>query len=218
MELRLYLDILRRRWPLIVAMPLLIALVSLAVAVTQPPRYGLTARLLVTRPSTGNVDVEDTLAYDLPAIVGGKPFAEDVAQELTSRGHPLDEALIEQALHAENQKHVVYLSAIADAPDAAVAIADAAVVLIKTNGLRYWGDPNATPEHPGANIAVLDLPAGAALLNGPRAIAQEVALRALLGLLAGMGAVFALYYLDEGRTTDDQRRIEDRGPRIENRQ
>jgi capsular polysaccharide biosynthesis protein len=217
MELHLYLDVLRRRWPLVVAVPLLVALVSLAVAVMRPPRYGLTARLLVTRPPTGNVDAEDTLAYDLPAIVGGKPFAQDVARELTSRGQPLDEALVEQALHAENQKHVVYLSATTDGPAAAVAIADAAVSLIKTNGLRYWGDPNATPEHPGANVAVLDLPAGAALLNGPRAIAQEVALRALLGLLAGVGAAFALYYLDEGRTTDDQRRIEDRGSRIENR-
>ncbi|HEY3229073.1 MAG TPA: hypothetical protein VGJ87_07620, partial [Roseiflexaceae bacterium] len=59
-------------------------------------------------------------------------------------------------------------------------------------------------------VAVLDLPAGAALLNGPRAIAQEVALRALLGLLAGVGAAFALYYLDEGRMTEEQRRIEDR--------
>ena len=46
----------------------------------RPPRYELTARLLVTRPSAGNVDVEDTLAYDLPAIVGGKPFAQDVAR------------------------------------------------------------------------------------------------------------------------------------------
>ncbi|HEX9373761.1 MAG TPA: Wzz/FepE/Etk N-terminal domain-containing protein [Roseiflexaceae bacterium] len=210
MELHLYLDILRRRWPLVVAVPLLVALVSLAVAVMRPPRYGLTARLLVTRPPTGNVDAEDTLAYDLPAIVGGKSFAQDVARELTSRGHPLDEALVEQALHAENQKHVVYLSATTDGPAAAVAIADAAVALIKANGLRYWGDLNATPEHPGANVAVLDLPAGAALLNGPRAIAQEVALRALLGLLAGVGAAFALYYLDEGRMADDQWRIEDR--------
>ena len=50
MELYLYLDILRRRWPIVVAVPLLVALIRLAVAATQPPRYGATARLLVTRP------------------------------------------------------------------------------------------------------------------------------------------------------------------------
>ncbi len=74
MEFYLYLDILRRRWPIVVAAPLLVALISLLVALMQPPRYGATASLLVTRPPLGNLDAEDTLAYDLPAIVGGKPF------------------------------------------------------------------------------------------------------------------------------------------------
>jgi capsular polysaccharide biosynthesis protein len=198
MELYLYLTILRRRRLLVIGVPLLVALISLAVAVTRPPRYGLTARLLVTRPYLANVDAEDTLAYDLPAIVGGVPFAEDVARELVSRGYTLDQAQVEQALHAENQQHVVYLSVTTANPADAVVIAQTAVTLIKTNGRRYWGDPNATPEHPGADVAVLDLPAEAALLNGPRAIAIEVGLRALLGLLAGVGAVFALYYLEEG--------------------
>ncbi|MFL5805478.1 MAG: YveK family protein [Roseiflexaceae bacterium] len=206
MELYLYLDILRRRWPIVVAVPLLVALISLAVAATQPPRYGATARLLVTRPLFGNIDGEDTLAYDLPAIAGGKPFAQDVAAELARRGRPLDTALVEQALHAENQRHVVYLSASTGDPADAVAIVQAAVDLIKTNGRRYWDDSNATPEYPGAAVAVLELPAAAAQLNGPRAIALDVALRALLGLIAGIAAAFALHYLDAGRPTTDDRR------------
>jgi hypothetical protein len=205
MELYLYLDILRRRWPIVVAAPLLVALISLGAALAQPPRYGATARLLITRPGAATVDAEDTLAYDLPAIVGGHPFAADVAAELARRGRPLDQALVEQALHAENQKHVVFLSAAAADPADAVAIVRTAVDLVRINGLRYWGDPSATPERPGVNVAVLDLPSEAALLNGPRAIALEVTLRALLGLVAGVGAAFALDYLNEGRATDDRR-------------
>ena len=109
-------------------------------------------------------------------------------------------------MHAENQRHVVYLSAsTGDAADA-VAIVQAAVDLIKTNGRRYWGDSNATPEHPGAAVAVLDLPDAAALLNGPRTIALDAALRALLGLIAGIAAAFALHYLDDRRPTSDDRR------------
>jgi capsular polysaccharide biosynthesis protein len=204
MELYLYLDILRRRWPIVAALPLLVALISLAVALAQPPRYGATARLLVTRPGATTVDAEDTLAYDLPAIVGGRPFAADLAAQLARRGHPLDQALVEQALHAENQKHVVYLSATTADPANAVAIVQAAVDLVRANGLRYWGDQSATPERPGVNVAVLDLPAAAALLNGPRAVALEVALRALLGLIAGVGVAFALHYLDKGRPVDDR--------------
>jgi capsular polysaccharide biosynthesis protein len=205
MELYLYLDILRRRWPIVAAVPLLVALLSVAVAATQPPRYGVTARLLVTLPLIGNIDAEDTLAYDLPAIAGGKPFAQDVAAELARRGRPLDTALVEQALHAENQRHVVYLSASTADPADAVAIVQAAVDLIKTNGRRYWGDSNATPEHPSAAVAVLDLPDAAALLNGPRAIALNVALRALLGLIAGIAAAFALHYLGDRRPMNDER-------------
>jgi tyrosine-protein kinase len=209
MELYLYLNILRRRWPIVVAAPLLVALISLAAAATQPPRYSTTARLLVTRPPIMNVDAEDTLAYDLPAITGGKPFAQDVAAELARRGRPLDVALVEQALHAENQRHVVYLSATTADPADAVAIVQAAVDLIKTNGLRYWGDANATPARPGADVVVLDLPDAAARINGQRAIALDAALRALIGLIAGIGAAFALHYLDDRRPTTDDRRPTD---------
>ena len=223
MELYHYLGILRRRWPIVAAAPLLVGLISLVAAVVQPPRYGATAQLLVTRPGAATVDAEDTLAYDLPAIVGGRPFAADVAAELARRGRPLDQALVEQALHAENQRHVVYLSATAADPADAVALVQAAVNLVRANGLRYWGDQSATPERPGVNVAVLDLPAEGALLNGPRGIALEAGLRALLGLIAGVGAVFALHYLgdrppttDHRPTTNDQRQpvnmqIEDRG-------
>jgi capsular polysaccharide biosynthesis protein len=212
MELFLYLDILRRRWPIVAAAPLLVALVSVIAALAQPPRYGATARLLVTRPEPAVVDGEDTLAYDLPAIVGGRPFAADVTAELARRGRVLDHMLVEQALHAENQKHVVYLSATAADPANAVAIVQVAVDLVRSNGLRYWGDPHATPERPGVNVALLDLPAEAALLNGAQAIALDVALRALLGLVAGVGAAFALHYLDQGRAADNRQPTTDDRP------
>ena len=206
MELRLYLEILHRRWWLVVAVPLLIALLSLAAALTRPPRYGLTTRLLVTRTSllehppatTSGVDTEDRVAYDLPAIISSGPFAGDVAAELARRGHPLSQAEVAQALRAENEQQLVRISVSAAAPDDAVAIANAAIVMIETNGLRYWGDAQATPANPGINVAVLDPPAQASRLNGLPAIAQEVFLRALLGLVAAIGIVFALHYL-EGR-------------------
>jgi hypothetical protein len=71
------------------------------------------------------------------------------------------------------------------------------VALLKANGLRYWGDPRATPNAPGLNVGVIDLPDQAALLNGPRAIMIDVALRALLALSVAVGLAFGLYYLQE---------------------
>jgi capsular polysaccharide biosynthesis protein len=203
MELRLYLDILRRRWWIVAAVPLLVALISGLAAASSPPRYGLTLRLLVTRAPTadgaGLTDLgEDKTALDLPAIVGGATFRRDLAQELARQGRPIDEAALVGALQAGRQDNVVTIAVTAAHPDDAVAIGQAVVALIKANGLRYWGDPRATPEQPGLNVGVLDPPEQAALLNGPRAIVTDVALRALLGLVAAVGVAFALHYLEVG--------------------
>jgi uncharacterized protein involved in exopolysaccharide biosynthesis len=205
MELYLYVSIIRRHWPFVVAIPLVVALISLAVALARPPVYGLTVRLLVTR---GEIDAgsragltaggdEDTTANDLPAIVSGAPFRHDLAQALAQRGHLLNETALAHAIGATNQQHLVTLAVSAAQPNDAVAIAQTAVALLQTNGLRYWNEPRATPAHPGLNVAVLDLPAAATRLNGPRTVAVEVGLRTLAGAVAGIALAFGLYYLNQ---------------------
>jgi capsular polysaccharide biosynthesis protein len=213
MELRHYFAIVRRRWQIVAAVPLLVGLLSLAVALTRPPVYGLGVRLLVTRgPLAGEFAAgvtatgEDKTAQDLPAIISGAPFAEDVARALASQGRTGDPSAVRRTLSASNDHHVVYLSVAADDPAEAVAIADAAIAVLKANGMRYWGSTQATAEQPGLDIAVLDPPASAARINGTRAIALEVALRTLLGLITGVGIVFGLHYLDHRRPTTDDRR------------
>jgi capsular polysaccharide biosynthesis protein len=203
-EIQLYLAIIRRRWWLLVALALLTALLTLALALAQPLRYGLTVRLLVTRtdllahpPAESNVDTEDRVAYDLPAIISSAAFARDVVRALAEQGHPLSESEVEQALHADNDRQLVRLSVTTPKPDDAVVIAQTAVSLIQTNGLRYWGVAQTTPAAPGLNVAVLDPPTQAGALNNPTLIAREVALRGLLGLFAGIGLAFALHYFDE---------------------
>src|SRR5689334_17728394 len=106
MELRLYLHILRRRWWILVALPLLVAVISGVVAARQPARYGTTVRLLITRGTIAGDDAagltdqgEDKTALDLPAIISGTTFREDLARELTSAGHPIDAAALAGALN-----------------------------------------------------------------------------------------------------------------------
>jgi capsular polysaccharide biosynthesis protein len=202
MEFQLYLAIIRRRWWLLVAVALLAALLTAAFALAQPTRYGLTVRLLVTRtdllahpPTDNNVDTEDRVAYDLPAIISSPAFTQDVVRTLAEQGHPLSQAEVEQALHAENDRQLVRLAVTTPQPNDAVAIAQTAVSLIQANGLRYWG-AQTTPDAPGLNVAVLDPPTQAVALNSPALIAREVALRGLLGLFAGIGLAFALHYFD----------------------
>jgi hypothetical protein len=220
MELRLYLSILRRRWALLVALPLLVALISAGVALARPARYQATARLLVTRGaapagSTAGLtyQADDTAAEDLPAIVGGAGFRRDLAAELASQGRAIDAAALAGMLRSGNQEHVVTIAAEAASPADAVAIAQTAVELIRRNGLRYWGDPAATPDRPGLNVAVLAPPEQAGRVNGARAIVADVGLRALLAAVAAAGVAFLMHYLKNDRpvTIDERRETIDDG-------
>lgn len=195
MDLIHYFAIIKRQWQLVVALPLLVALISLAVALMQPPRYQATARLLVMLDNPGSVDTEDALAYDLPAIVNGQRFTEDVAAALTSQGFAMSSQAVAQALSASNQKRQVWLSASTTDPELAQAIAATAVELLQAAGLRYWGSAAPVPDRPGVIVEVLDPPAHVITLNGPRAIAIEVGLRAIVGFCVGIGIAFGMHYL-----------------------
>jgi capsular polysaccharide biosynthesis protein len=203
MELRLYLAILRRRWWIMVALPLLVAAISGVAAASQPARYGTTVRLLITRGSipgdnaAGLTDQgEDTTALDLPAIISSATFRSDLARELMRTAHPIDATALIGALNGIRQDNVVTIAISAAQPADALAIGPAMVSLLKTNGLRYWGDQRAVPGASGLHVGVLDLPDQPTRLNGPRAIVIDVALRALLALIVAVGLAFGLHYLD----------------------
>jgi hypothetical protein len=189
-----------------VVLPLLVALISGVAAISRPARYGTTVRLLITRgPIAGDGTAgltdqsEDKTALDLPAIISSATFRSDLARELTQQGHPTDITALAGALNGIRQDNVVTIAISAARPEDAVAIGPALMALLKTNGLRYWGDPRVTPSAPGLNVGVLDLPDQAALLNGPRAIIIDVALRTLLALIVAVGLVFGLHYLAKNR-------------------
>lgn len=193
MTLEHILAILRRRWPLVLGLPLLAALLSVGLALAQPPHSVASARLLVTRAEDRRFDTEDALAYDLPAIVSGEPFARELAAELNRRGAPLTPEQARAAVSAANQRRVVTISA--TAADAALAeqILDAAVALVQARGLALWGDPAATPEATGLNVVVLEgIPPRAGPATTVRDIALDAGLRALVGLGAGAGLALML--------------------------
>lgn len=201
MELRLYWAILRRFWPLALGLPLAVAMVSLVAALLRPPSYGAGARILVNRsadfgPGAGlTPDGEDKTALDVPAIVAGEPFRRDLAEALAQQGIEIGQVAPPGAMSATANQRVVTLASRAGDPATAAALSAAGVDLLKTNGLRYWADPRATPERPGLDVAVLESPGAAVRLNGPRAIAAEVGLRTLLGIAAGCALAFCLSYI-----------------------
>jgi capsular polysaccharide biosynthesis protein len=217
MQLRAYLALLRRFWPLIVALPLLSGGLSLALALGQSERYQTTVQLMLTRsaidgagaaslPNLNDSYIWITTEYildDLPQVVASAAFAEDVR----AVGVDASPASIQGALRAEVFHRAVYLSAVADTPELATAIVRGAVGALQSRGLVYWGRGVG-----GLEVVVINPPLTPGAVGGPRAALVGAALRAALGLgvaLVGaalraalglgvaLGLALLIHYLDD---------------------
>jgi hypothetical protein len=195
MDILLYIRIIRQSWLLIGVVVGATALASLIVALARPQAYTATARLLVTFADPARVDIEDPLAYDVAAIVRGRPFGTDVAAALTAQNMPISTDQVMVSLQASNTKREVLLSAQATDPVVAVRLLETAVTQLQTGGLRYWGAAPIVAEQPGLSVVVLDLPTQATATLGVRSIAQEVGLRVIAALAVAFLIAFARHYV-----------------------
>jgi capsular polysaccharide biosynthesis protein len=207
MQLRTYMAILRRLWPVVLLLPLAVGALSLVLALRHAPAYQATARLLVTQappparsgaplPALGDEAswaASDYILDDLPAVLASAAFAADVAALLAADGYALTPAAIQTSLSPAVHHRAVTLSATAATPEEAQALVRAAIAALEQGGLRYWGRAPAG----GLHVAVLDPPGLAVLLGGPRAVMREVGLRTALALVAGVGLAFLVHYFDD---------------------
>lgn len=209
MQLREYLFILRRFWPLILVLPLIVGGVSLALALGRPERYQASARIMVTQRPLDDAVAADLPDYnnsyswltseyildDLPQVVTSVAFAEDVRAAAAAAGSDLAVPAIQGGLRAEVLHRAVFLAAVADSPDAALATVRGAVDALQTNGLKYWD--RAPAGSGGLLVAVLDPPGGVGPTGGLRGTLFDVGLRTALALAAAIGLAFLLHYLDD---------------------
>jgi capsular polysaccharide biosynthesis protein len=205
MQLREYLSILRRYWPLVALLPLLAGGLSLAVALRRPPAYQAAAKLLVTQapserdatlPSLDDGATWTTTEYildDLPHVLQSVAFAEDVHAAMAAEGYPIEIVAIQTGLRPEVTHRAVYLVATAAAPDTAAALLRNAVAALSAGGLKYWGRAPAG----GLEVAVLDPPSAAAPVGGLRDLVIDVGARVALALAAAVGLAFLLNALDD---------------------
>ena len=206
MQLRAYLAILLRMWPVVALLPVLVGGLSLGSALGRPPTYQAAARLLITQaPLAGRTSavpaLDDgatwaTTEYildDLPFVFASAAFALDVQAALVVEGYQADAATLQAALTPEVTHRAVYLTATAGDPNEATAILRSAVVALQHGGLKYWGRASAG----GLAVAVIDPPSTATPLGGPRALAREVGVRVALALVASIGLAFLANYLDD---------------------
>lgn len=209
MQLYHILAILRRFWPPVLLLPLLVALLSAGLELLRSPAYGASATLLVTQaPNANSADGQfgdvnlnyswqssEFILDDLPQVVSSASFAADVAAFMAVAGQSADVGAIRAALRAEVFHRSVTLSASAASAEQATAMLDAAIQALQTYGLKYW-DRNE-PQPTGLRVAVLNPPGSAVPLNGWRQALVNIALRTGLAFAAGSGIALLLFYLDD---------------------
>jgi len=207
MQLRTYFAIVLRFWPLVLALPLLVGAISLVAALQEPPSFTASADVIVmqTRPVDGSgdrsVDLRDQwggtefVIDDLPQVIGSALFAQDVSALLQSRNIALSAETVKGALSADSLHRTVTIQARASSADEAVALVYAAVQALRQNGLKYWGRTDLA-SGAGLDVSELTLPQSATAQRSLRRVVLNTAVRAGLGLAAGVGLAFLLHYLD----------------------
>ena len=209
MELRRYWEIVWRRWPVVLAVPLLVMAGSLALFLSRPVSYTARARVQVTLVPQ-QADSRDFFRYndyykylateyaadDLVEVLNGNVFTDAVARTLQGPDFnlPIGVEQIRGALDVTRKHRVLQIEATTGEREWAVALARAAALTLQRDPLKYFahGDSGVTVD---AAPLVIDQPL-AARSNRIRSL-FNIAVQTLLGLVAGVGLAFLLEYLDD---------------------
>lgn len=151
MELRAYVDIIRRRWLAIFILPALVLLLVAYLDLTRSPVYTAEARVSISKISdqTTETDYEfddyydllstDFILDDLTEVVRGNVFAAGVAQRLNDQGIPISSDEVENALSGSREHRILTISASSSDHGRAVVIASAAATEVDENFYAYAG-------------------------------------------------------------------------------
>jgi capsular polysaccharide biosynthesis protein len=196
MELRLYLNILRRWWWLALIPALVVGAVGLATYRRPPATYGATVRFNASLPpALGSSGFDPTYYSWLTSeyIVGGLSdwiktgaFARAVSDELAAQGKTLNASFASDYVRSQ-----LVLFVNGGDPDSVKAAAEAAIVVLQTRNAE------AFPQLGGANAVVmaLDSPAVGASSPGLRSLI-DLPIRLGLGLAVGLALAFLAHTLD----------------------
>ena len=206
MELREYWQILLRRWWVPVLLTTLVALISalqLRPWQSPPPTYAATLRMLVGVLPLTDADVADYdpryyawltseyLVDDFTEVVRSGLFAERVNRRLAEQGIEIPAGLIRGSATTGRQHRIIHLTVSWGDQAQLAAIAEAAAAELEENAAAYFQQLGTD----SAVVTLLDRPAVVPV--GPDLRRRlEFPLRVILAVVAGVGLVFVLAYVD----------------------
>ncbi len=226
MELRQYIAVIRRRWPLVAIIVVLSALFSLGLLVTQKPTYTAFTRLsmrqqsLPAQPPTAtqpgfftyndyyNWVATEYASDDYTQIVPSQAFAARVLEKLKGQYPALSVGTVQAALAADRKQRELTISASSADSGLAVAIARAAGQVLTDMSVPTATTPNTNGVaiHDNMLFALLDEPSGAG--SNQSRLRLNAALPVVVGLALGLALAFLLEYLDNSlRDSADAERV-----------
>ena len=201
MELRTYWKILIRRWWLVVAPVVVVALYVAATYVPAGPTYQVVTRFAAGTQAAGLSEDYDRyypwvtseyIAKNMADVAETGVFAQAVASRLAKTGHQVPPGTIQPAIATDSAKSifVVYLTW----PDAEqiVAVAEAITAELTESGAAYF------PQLEGVEPAVrpVDVPTPVPLPPGLRAQLMGPTVKIGLALVVGVALALLWHYLD----------------------
>jgi capsular polysaccharide biosynthesis protein len=202
LELRGYVGVLQRRWPIIVLTTTLVALVALALTLRGPRSYESSVRLAVSVFADNSADAapygyfrdyyawlaSEYLADDLSEVIRSDAFATDVATYLNEE---VSKATFKDVVRPRKTHRVLEVTVQAGNVDSAQRIAAAVADVLRAKGPSYL----AELRQGGAQIVSIDTPIGRAATTTPSQL-MDIGLRVAFGLLFGLFVAFLVDYLD----------------------
>lgn len=204
MELRQYWRIIRRRLWIVLLLPLLVLVASLALRRPAPPVFQASLRMTVDVPPlpvTEGMDFDprltaaqasEYLVDDFSLLVTSQAFAADVSARLAEQGIAIAPGSIRASAASQKVHRITTLWITRGNPDEAAVIAQAAAEALKEDSARYFARLGTS----SAQLHLIDPPTVVALGPGLRQ-KVDIPLRVLLALIAALGLVFLLDYLDD---------------------
>lgn len=202
MELKRYWRIVRRRLWIVVLLPLVVAVASVASLFLGSASYEATMRMIVSippEPKTGpyfgyervySWQSSEYLLDDFAEVIKSQAFAQDVKAELGDDS--LDVPSFVGSQRTDKTHRILTLRIAASDPEQARRIAQAATKVIETRGKNYFAQLNQAE----AQVRVIDPPTVAQVGTGTVGY-MSLGLRIALGIIAALAVVLLLHYLDD---------------------
>lgn len=190
------IDAIRRRWWLVVALPIAVLTASLIMTSNRP--YLATVRATILIPGDteipGNAERPELMVLDdAPALVGSQVFAEAVEDRLRSvaPGFGLSVDEVRSALSAHRYSRILTIEARHDREQEARAIAVGAAAALPGAVNQFLVAPNADP----ATVQIIDPPRQAMRDNHNRLLI--VTIQTAVALVVGIGVALLAASLDD---------------------